>query len=207
MESDGGTHSPAGIRGAAITKTTAERLIEAAADLLDSGGEGAVTLRAVGSAAGVSHNAPYKHFANRSALLAAVATASFRDLAMAMQAIRQASTSPKDKLSDTIALTIDFHQKTPARYRLLFNNPDTASADGELRIAATETFEHLRAIVEACQQAGYLPDAPSHTLASLIFASAHGLLAIESDGAMRPEKGLSTVATSMELLLSLLSRR
>lgn len=44
--------------------TTNKRLIEAAA----AGGEEAVTLRA----AGMSRNAPYKHFANRSALLAAV---------------------------------------------------------------------------------------------------------------------------------------
>ena len=42
--------------------TTAERIIEAAAALLDSGGESAVTLRAVGLASGISHNAPYKHF-------------------------------------------------------------------------------------------------------------------------------------------------
>jgi AcrR family transcriptional regulator len=61
--------------------TTDKRLIEAAAKLLDAGGEEAVTLRTVGHTPGVSHNAPYKHFANRSALLAAVAAVSFADLA------------------------------------------------------------------------------------------------------------------------------
>ena len=54
---------------------TSERLVTAAAELLDAGGEAAVTLRAVGSAIGVSHNAPYKHFVSRDDLLAAVATA------------------------------------------------------------------------------------------------------------------------------------
>ncbi len=41
------------------------RLIIAAIALLDSGGEGAVTLRTVGHASGIPHNAPYKHFESR----------------------------------------------------------------------------------------------------------------------------------------------
>jgi AcrR family transcriptional regulator len=40
-------------------------MIIAATALLDSGGEGAVTLRTVGHASGISHNAPYKHFKSR----------------------------------------------------------------------------------------------------------------------------------------------
>ena len=45
--------------------TTDRRLIVAAIALLDSGGEGAVTLRTVGHASGISHNARYKHFQSR----------------------------------------------------------------------------------------------------------------------------------------------
>jgi AcrR family transcriptional regulator len=46
--------------------TTDKKLILAATTLLDAGGEDAVTLRAVGHASGISHNAPYKHFKTRS---------------------------------------------------------------------------------------------------------------------------------------------
>ena len=42
--------------------TTDRRLIIAAIVLPDSGGEGAVTLRTVGHASGIPHNAPCKHF-------------------------------------------------------------------------------------------------------------------------------------------------
>jgi AcrR family transcriptional regulator len=185
--------------------TTDKRLIVAAASLLDAGGEEAVTLRAVGHAAGVSHNAPYKHFANRSALLAAVATVSFSDLAEAMAAIRGSPRTPLEKLTAILDLFIDYSREHPARYRLLFNNPETAAAGGELKIKALETFDHFRSVVQECQQAGGLPDAPSGTLASLIFATAHGLLAIESNGQLHPEKGLSSVKASMEILLALLT--
>jgi AcrR family transcriptional regulator len=50
-----------GVRSTAVTT----RLIIAAIALLDSGGEGAVTLRTVGHASGISHNAPCKHFKSR----------------------------------------------------------------------------------------------------------------------------------------------
>ncbi|GGE55085.1 TetR family transcriptional regulator [Agaricicola taiwanensis] len=185
--------------------TTDKRLIDAAAKLLDAGGEEAVTLRAVGHTAGLSHNAPYKHFENRSALLAAVATVSFADLAEAMAPIRQSPRAPLEKLMATLDLLMDYGRERPARYRLLFNNPETAAAGGELKIKALETFNHFRSIVQECQQGNDLPDAPSETLASLIFATAHGLLTIEGNGQLHPEKGLSSVKASMETLLALLA--
>jgi AcrR family transcriptional regulator len=184
---------------------TGEKLIEVAADLLDAGGEDAVTLRAVGQAAGLSHNAPYKHFASRGALLAAVATASFEELAKEAGALRISGRPPSEKLLAAIQLFIDYSRQRPGRYRLLFNNPDTAAAGGELKIKAVATFEEFRLIVEECQQAGDLPSAPSHTLASLIFAGAQGLLAMEANGQLHPEKGLSSVEASMKALLELLS--
>jgi hypothetical protein len=45
--------------------TKDRRLIIAATALLDSGGEGAVTLRTGGLASGIPHNAPYRHFEGR----------------------------------------------------------------------------------------------------------------------------------------------
>lgn len=185
--------------------TTDQKLIEVAAKLLDAGGEEAVTLRAVGHAAGLSHNAPYKHFASRSALLAAVATVWLDELAQAVAAIRMSRRKPIEKLRSTIELIIDYRHRHPARFKLLFNSPETAAAGGELKAKALDLFEQVRAIVQQCQEAGKLPQAPSQALASLIFATAHGLLAIESNGGLHPEKGLSSVPASMELLLKLLS--
>ena len=60
--------------------TTRQKLVAAASSLLDSGGQAAVTLRAVAERVGVSHNAPYRHFRDRNALLAAVAERDFNAL-------------------------------------------------------------------------------------------------------------------------------
>lgn len=185
--------------------TTNQKLIDAATTLLDAGGEDAVTLRAVGHAAGVSHNAPYKHFASRSALLAAVAASSFEELTMEMRRIGASSHSPMEKLLAALRLFTDYNHHKPARYRLLFNDPATAAAGGDLRAKAMDTFEQFQSLVSECQDAGQLPKVPSQAMASLIFATAHGLLTMERNGQMHPEKGLSTAANSMELLLCLLT--
>ena len=51
---------------------TKDRIIAAATMLLDAGGPSAVTLRAVGDAAGISQSAPYRHYPNKRALLDAM---------------------------------------------------------------------------------------------------------------------------------------
>ena len=187
--------------------TTDRRLVLAATALLDSGGEDAVTLRAVGHAAGISHNAPYKHFQNRDALLAAVAAADFVKLAEAFRSARQKSAKPAAKLLSALQVVIDFSVEHPARYRLLFSDPAIAAQKGELERTAFVAFGEFIVLVEECQVAQTLPDVPNTTLAGLLFATMHGLIALKASGRMHPEKGLTGVRSSLELLIDLLSPR
>src|SRR5258708_13190775 len=60
-------------------------LLLAAADVMEKQGLKALTLRYVARRAGVSHNAPYRHFKDRNALLAALAEKGFRDLGNALK--------------------------------------------------------------------------------------------------------------------------
>lgn len=185
--------------------TTDKRLIIAATALLDSGGEEAVTLRAVGHASGISHNAPYKHFKSRDALLAAVATADFEMLTKAFEAVRQSSREPSAKLMKALKVVIDFSVDHPARYRLLFNDPAIAAQKGELEKTALAAFGEFIVIVQECQAEKSLPDIPNTTLAGLLFATMHGLIALQESGRMHPEKGLSGVQSGLKTLIHLLS--
>ncbi len=192
-------------RAAALT--TDERIIAAAIDLLDSGGEAAVTLRAVAQASDVSHNAPYKHFENRDALLAEVAARDFEMIRAMSSSIRASTKDPIRRLKTALGGLIDFAHEHPGRYGLLFRNTAIATATGRVKEAAMGLFAEFAALVQACQQAGKLPNAPSATLASLIFATVHGLISMEAtSGKLHPEKGLSDVESSVDLLLSLLAR-
>ncbi len=179
--------------------------MHAATMLLDSGGEDAVTLRAVGQATGISHNAPYKHFKSRNALLASVATADFVRLTEAFKAVRQSSRKPAAKLMKALHVVVDFSVEHPARYRLLFNDPATASQKGELEKTALAAFTEFVVIVQECQAAKSLPDIPTTTLAGLLFATMHGLIALRESGRMHPGKGLSGVESGLKTLVHLLS--
>ncbi len=113
-------------------------LLEAAGKLLEQGGPAALSLRAVARQLGVSHNAPYRHFATREDLLAALATEGFHALSQAMAKTRRAAGLEDDIVNWMGLAYIDFALKHPARYRLMFGGAKAESA--ELSDSAKESF-------------------------------------------------------------------
>ena len=184
---------------------TSERILESAATLLDSGGIASVTLRAVGLASGVSHNAPYKHFENRDSLLAALAIQEFRKLAAAFAAIGQDKVQPLTKLKRALQAFSEYGRDYPSRYQLLFSDPEIAKQEGELQQAAMASFSAFALLVAECQNSGVLPKAPTPSLAGLLYASVHGLVDLQASGRMKTEKGFMSVSEGIALLLRLLA--
>ena len=184
-----------------MAETTKERLIAAASDLLDAGGQGAVTLRAVAEVVGVSHNAPYRHFLDRSALLAAVAERDFDRLRQAFQAEADARRS----LRAALMVVVAYARKHPARYRLLFSDPNLVSGDGALETAALGSFQAFAAIVRQCQTARRLRSIEAVRMTGLIYATLHGAIDLEIGGRARKAKGLGSIEATVDLLLDLLA--
>jgi AcrR family transcriptional regulator len=159
---------------------TRDQLIEMAARLLDEGGVEAVTLREVGRLAGVSHNAPYKHFANKEALLAAIAARELARRRTALAATVEQGRSADEVLRTTLHGYVAWALDRPARFKLTFG---TWSVDSEeLRVAAHEAQTMLIDIVAAAQKAGALPAGDPVRLASLVRALAHGAADLASAG-------------------------
>ena len=187
--------------------STSERIIDSAAALLDAGGSAAVTLRAVGQASGVSHNAPYKHFENRDALLGAVAARDFGQLTATFTAFGQERIRPLTKLKRALEAFAAYGRDYPHRYQLLFSDPEIAKQEGELQRAALASFFAFGLLVSQCQESGSLPLVPTPTLAGLIYASVHGLIDLQASGRMKSEKGLNNVNDGIALLLKVLSSK
>lgn len=183
---------------------TAQRLVAAAAELLDEGGQAAVTLRAVASATGVSHNAPYKHFTSRDDLLAAVATADFTAITESWRTIGESSVDPAERLLDALDVVIRFSRDHPARYRLLFGTPEVAAQGGNLGDAAETALRVFSDIVVDCQKTGALPPSSSNNLGIIIFATAHGLIDADASGRLRSRSGWTDVRAGMRFLIGLL---
>lgn len=150
---------------------TRETLVAVAAELLDQGGPAAVTLREVGKRAGVSHNAPYKHFDSKEDLLAAIAS---RELSRQANAMNRAGarTSPLEALRSLMHGYVRWARAYPARFKLTFGPWSLDST--ELAEAATRAHAGLIDIVHAAQERGELGGGDPERIASLMLALAHG---------------------------------
>jgi AcrR family transcriptional regulator len=95
-----------------------EALLDAAEQLLPARGPEALTLREVARHAGVSHGAPYHHFASRDALLAAVAERGFVGLGEAMESA--GGPEPRERLAGICEAYVGFAARHPTRFRLMF---------------------------------------------------------------------------------------
>ncbi|WP_428377344.1 TetR/AcrR family transcriptional regulator [Lichenicoccus sp.] len=189
-----------------MVENTKLRLVAVASDLLDAGGQGAVTLRAVADMVGVSHNAPYRHFRDRSALLAAVAERDFDGLRQAFQAEAGNLQDVGPSLGGAARVLIAYAREHPARYRLLFSDPDLPSAGGAMEIAAVGAFQAFGAIVQRCQAGGSLRPIETTRLTGLIYATLHGAIDLELGGRAREAKGLGSIEATVDLLLDLLAQ-
>jgi AcrR family transcriptional regulator len=182
---------------------TRDALLAAAAQLLDEGGPEAVTLREVGHRSGVSHNAPYKHFADKEALLAAVAARELDRRSAALSAIvagrRPAGAAVQAMMRGYVAWALEF----PQRFKLVYGSWSKDSE--ELGVAAGTARALFTGVVTAAQRAGQLPAGDPERLASLLLALTHGAVDLALAGHLSPTgKGHATPAELADDLLGYL---
>ena len=157
-------------------------LVDAALGLVARSGTGAVTLREVARHAGVSHAAPYRHFADKEALLAAVATEGFRALQEEMVAAATAATGPRARFQATGIAYVHFATNHPAHYRVMFGAAVAPSDDLELQNAGQAAFQVLTDAIAACQQTGVVRGGAIEPLAIAAWSIVHGLSMLLIDG-------------------------
>lgn len=158
-------------------------LLDAAEALLAQRGAASLSLRDVARGAGVSHAAPYHHFAGLPELLAALAERSFEQLGVAMQAGVDAHPGNtheevREQLLAIATAYVDFARRRPARFRLMFG-PVLASRSQHpgLDRAAEASF---RVLLDAATRF----DAASGPLIALTgWSLAHGLSHLSLDAA------------------------
>jgi AcrR family transcriptional regulator len=118
-------------------------LLAAAAGWLDEQGAETLTLRELARAAGVSHAAPYHHFASREELLAGVAELAFDRLAASLAAAA-AAPEPANALLDIGEAYVREALAHPAQFRLMFGPLLARKAEHDgLRRAAERAFTVL----------------------------------------------------------------
>lgn len=159
-------------------------LLEAAVALIEKEGSRALTLRAAARLAGVSEAAPYRHFADKEALLAAVAEEGFRAMTAEMdRASEGLGESPALKLQRIGAAYVRYAAENPARFRVM-TSPEAAdkSRYPGLKDAAEQAFSRLMGALKDCQAAGAVRPGDPRRLALGAWSLVHGLSALLIDG-------------------------
>src|SRR5215469_7963630 len=95
-------------------------LLDAAREILEKEGLGALSLRAVARHAGVSHAAPYRHFPSHDDLLAELAVEGFQELGAALRQAGNVSEPTDEKVARIGSIYMRFVAGRPALTRLMF---------------------------------------------------------------------------------------
>lgn len=174
---------------------TRRALLDQAAALLDEGGPAAVTLRAVGSAAGVTRGAPYGHFADKDALLEAIAAEGWSRLSSQLRALhtRVGDIRPEDRLREALSAITDLSRRQPHLYRLMF----TPTAGHMVPDAAEQTCKEFLPLVAAVTG-----DDAAGRYAAILLTAAHGAAGLEASGLLHTEKWHTDAGELLEALLA-----
>lgn len=164
----------------------AEVLVEATLKLIEQDGTEAVSLRDLAQSLGVSRAAPYRHFADRDALLATVAVRGFEDLIALYEAALARPGDGRDRLRAAGRAFYDFATQRPGLYRLMFESDflNRASPPAMLLAPAEKSYRLLLTLV-----AGAYPDADEAEvkIRTLIMTStSHGFLSLNHVGRFKP---------------------
>jgi len=159
-------------------------LIEAGVDILAEEGVGGLSLRKVASRAGVSHAAPYAHFADKQALIAAISTEGYRIVYERIKAaIRRHAGDPLRQLVEVAWAYVQFATTDPAHFKITFSGAVEKQKDYPSYVdSSRESFGLVVKVVEACQAAGVLHTGPSDVLAVSVWSLVHGFISLYLEG-------------------------
>lgn len=186
-----------------------EALVDAGVKLLMEGGLDKLSLRGAAQLAGVSHAAPYRHYRDKEALLAAIAERGFRMLSAAMRDELERSGARKAgrKLVALGVGYVRFGTEHPAYLQLIFGagGPRQGMPDS-LREAGDEAYHMLRDVVAAGITAGELVKGDTDEVALSCWSLVHGLSMLLIHGAVAKPETQELERALTERLVGLLGR-
>ncbi|MBV8886008.1 MAG: TetR/AcrR family transcriptional regulator [Chroococcidiopsidaceae cyanobacterium CP_BM_RX_35] len=177
-----------------------QSLIEAALELVSEKDVESLSLREVARRVGVSHAAPYRHFADKEALLVAVAEEGFQMLRCQLEtAVYQAPPAPLKQLQAIGMAYVQFALDHAAHYRVMFGAYGATSTQQHpvLAEAATQALMVLINSIIAGQQVGAIREKDPQQIAWAAWALVHGLamLLMDNQIAMTDPQEITALST------------
>jgi len=155
-------------------------LIASGVDILSKDGVAGLSLRRVAQKAGVSHTAPYAHFADKQALIAAISTEGFARLYDAIHAAaRRRAGHPAAQLVEAAWAYVKFALGDPDHFKVTMSGIVEREQDHPAFVTISQkTFALVLDLVKKCQAAGVLRDGPPELAAVGVWSMMHGLVSL-----------------------------
>ncbi|MEL6408137.1 MAG: TetR/AcrR family transcriptional regulator [Chloroflexota bacterium] len=165
-----------------------EALIDIALDILEEEGSAGIKMRAVGKRAGVSASAAYRHFSDKSALLAAVAKRGFDDLTIALNQVRtKTHLSVDEQLQEMGVIYVVFAVEHASQYRLMYGSEAIRTEDyPDLAASAHNMSREYALLVKQCQASGVMKGETTTEILHVMWACTHGAAMLVIDGFISP---------------------
>jgi AcrR family transcriptional regulator len=151
--------------------TAAERL------LIERGSDEAVSIRAIADAVGVTPPSIYMHFADKEELFVALCDARFEELDRLSEEAGAAATDPLDEIRRRGEAYIRFGLENPEQYRILFMDPQLATA-GPADVEKWACLQHMVEAVQRAIGAGVIVGDDPFLVTVGLWAAVHGLVSL-----------------------------
>jgi len=152
-------------------------LIQAGIEILSQEGVKGLSLRKVARRAGVSHAAPYAHFTDKQALVAAISTEGYKELYEQLRIIDdEYSSDPLKKLVEVAWSYVQFAVNDPAHFKITFSGVIEKENDYPAFVEVSQqSFAFIVDMVMECQEVGILRPGQPDLLAVHLWGAIHGL--------------------------------
>jgi AcrR family transcriptional regulator len=154
-------------------------VLDAAIAIIELDGAESLSMREVARRAGVSHQAPYHYFGDRSGILAAISEEGFTGLAQAFRDVHE-SELPAAKAG--FIAYLNFAREHVGHFRVMFRNDICGVMTHELTaVAADSAFDELRLMVSRTT-GPEIDQNKAFTFAAMLWSLSHGLATLVIDG-------------------------
>jgi AcrR family transcriptional regulator len=158
-------------------------LLVAALEIIEDTGPQGLTIREVARRAGVSHAAPYRHFADKDELILAVVEQGFTLLHEHMMAARElAGSDPLAAFAASGEAYVSFALRYSTYYRVMFSGDLLNSTGHEsLQHTSSAAFTQMVADLKTCQDLGVLRKGDPLLQGVAILSTVHGFVSLAND--------------------------
>jgi AcrR family transcriptional regulator len=159
-------------------------LIMAGKDVLAQEGVNGLSLRKVAKQAGVSHSAPYAHFTDKQALIAAISTEGYKELYGRLSATIEAHANDIHlQLIEAAWTYVQFALADAETFKMMFSGVlEQEKNYPEFVEISQRTFQLVIDMVQNAQKAGLFRQETPQLLAVVVWGQVHGLISLTMMG-------------------------